>query len=51
MTPTFIKAPSGGRFLLAAAVVLRLVQASPSLAQSSPVDLTVHEERGVYSAS
>jgi carbon monoxide dehydrogenase subunit G len=49
MTRTLINALSGGRFLPAAAVVLQLAHASPSLAQSSPIGLTVHEERGVYS--
>jgi carbon monoxide dehydrogenase subunit G len=49
MTPTFIKALSGGRFFPAAAIVFQLLQAAPTLAQPSPVDLTVHEERGVYS--
>ena len=49
MRPTFIKAPSGGRFFPAAAIVFQLLQAAPALAQPSPVDVTVHEERGVYS--
>ena len=48
MTPTFIKALSGGRFLPAAAIVFQLLCPSPLLAQASPLDLTVHEERGVY---
>ena len=46
---TFIAAVRGGWFVPAVAVVLQLVQPSPSLAQASPVDLTVHEQRGVYS--
>ena len=48
MTRTLISARSGGRLFPAAAIVFQLLQASPALAQPSPVDLTVHEARGVY---
>jgi carbon monoxide dehydrogenase subunit G len=49
MMRILFKTLSGGRFLPAAAVVFQLLHASPAGAQPSPVDLTVQEERGVYS--
>jgi ribosome-associated toxin RatA of RatAB toxin-antitoxin module len=49
MTRTHINARSGGRFFPAAVIAFQLLHAAPTSAQPSPVDLTVHEERGVYS--
>src|SRR5256885_11575105 len=48
MAPMFRKSASGGRLLTAVACLFLSVQGSLAVAEQSPANLTVHEEKGVY---